>query len=92
MPDEVESAEPAEPSAAVDRTRWLRLALAALPFLGILGGAHFANRTQPFVLGLPFLLAWIVLWVVASSAILALVYVLDPANRKPERQDRAVSR
>ena len=27
-------------------------ALSALPFFGILGGIFFANRTEPFVLGL----------------------------------------
>lgn len=37
----------------------------------------------PYVLGMPFILFWIVLWVVLSSAIMALVYRLDPANRQP---------
>ena len=37
--------------------------LAALPFLGILGGIAFANRVEPFVFGMPFILFWIVLWV-----------------------------
>ena len=53
--------------------------LAALPFLGILGTA-FANRVEPFVLGMPFMLFWLVLWVVLTSIIMAVVYVLDPAN------------
>ena len=30
--------------------------LAALPFLGILVGVAFANRVEPFVLGMPFIL------------------------------------
>jgi hypothetical protein len=30
-------------------------ALASLPFLGILGGIFFANRVEPFVLGMPFI-------------------------------------
>jgi hypothetical protein len=85
--DEAERGSSAADTGAVDRTRWLRLALGGLPFLGILGGAGFANRTEPYVLGLPFLLAWIVLWVVASSVVLAVVYVLDPANRTPHRPD-----
>jgi hypothetical protein len=52
-------------------------ALSALPFLGILVGIFFANRTEPFVLGLPFALFWVTLWVVLTSAIMALVYKLD---------------
>ncbi len=72
---------------APDRTRVLRVALAALPFVGILGGAGLANRAEPFVLGLPFLMAWIVGWVVASSAIMAIVYALDPVNRGPQPGD-----
>jgi hypothetical protein len=52
-------------------------ALSALPFLGILVGIFFANRTEPFVLGLPFALFWITLWVILSSLIMAIVYRLD---------------
>lgn len=56
--------------------------LAALPFVGILGGITFANRVEPFVLGMPFILFWIVLWVVLTSVIMAVVYRSDPANRE----------
>jgi hypothetical protein len=51
--------------------------LSSLPFFGILGGIFFANRTEPFVLGLPFALFWITLWVVLSALIMAIVYRLD---------------
>ena len=60
----------------------LRL-LAALPFIGILLGVPFVNRTEPLILGMPLVLAWIVLWVVLTSAIMAIVYRLDPVNRLP---------
>ena len=56
--------------------------LAALPFLGLLGGIPFVNRVTPFVLGLPFILFWIVLWVVLTSVIIFVIYSLDPINRK----------
>jgi hypothetical protein len=58
-------------------------ALAALPFLGILVGSVFLNRVTPLVLGLPLLLAWLLLWIVLTSAIMAVIYVTDPANRVP---------
>ena len=58
--------------------------LAALPFLGLLGGIPFANRVTPFVLGMPFILFWIVLWVVLTSVIMWVIYALDPINREGE--------
>ncbi len=70
-----------------DRTRPLRVGLACLPFIGILGGASFANRVDPFVLGMPFLMAWIVICVVATSAVMAVIYALDPKNRGQRQQD-----
>lgn len=60
--------------------------LAALPFLGLLGGIILANRVEPFVLGMPFILFWIVTWVVLTSVIMAVVYVLDPANKEDETE------
>ena len=56
-------------------------ALSALPFLGILVGIFFANRTEPYVLGLPFALFWVTLWVVLAAAIMAVVYRLDHRER-----------
>jgi xanthosine utilization system XapX-like protein len=55
--------------------------LAALPFIGMLVGVAFVNRVEPLVLGMPFVLAWIVMWVILSSIIMAIVYKLDPSNR-----------
>ena len=56
--------------------RWL----AVLPFVGILLGTPFVNQVEPLVLGMPFVLAWIVGWVVIGAGITAIVYALDPAN------------
>ena len=56
--------------------------LAALPFIGILLGVPFVNRVEPLVLGMPFVLAWIVLWVILISIIMAIVYRFDPTNRQ----------
>jgi hypothetical protein len=56
--------------------RWL----AIVPAIGLLGGVPFANRVEPYVLGLPFLLFWILLWVLLTSAIMAVVYALDRAS------------
>lgn len=62
----------------------LRHLLGVLPVLGMLGGVWFADRTEPYVLGLPFILFWMLAWVVLTSVILAVIYKLDPANRSGE--------
>jgi hypothetical protein len=59
----------------------LQHGLAGLPFLGILVGIFFANRVEPFVLGLPFALFWVTLWVLLTAAIMALIYRLDHHDR-----------
>jgi hypothetical protein len=58
--------------------------LGAIPFLGILGGIFFVNRVTPYVLGMPFNLFWLVMWIVLISATMAVIYRLDPANREGE--------
>jgi xanthosine utilization system XapX-like protein len=60
--------------------RWL----AILPFIGILVGTAFVNQVEPLVLGMPFVLAWIVGWVVVGAGLTAVVFAFDPANAKPE--------
>jgi hypothetical protein len=42
------------------------------------------DRVTPLVLGLPLLLAWLLLWIVLTSAIMAVIYYFDPANRAPD--------
>jgi len=66
----------------------LRYLIAGVPVAGILGGPFVANRTEPYVLGLPFILFWFVAWVVLTSVAMAAVYRLDPKNR-PEPGDRS---
>ncbi len=60
--------------------------LAALPALGMLIGPFVLNRVEPLVLGMPLLLAWLVGCTVATSAIMGLIYLTDPANREPEEE------
>lgn len=62
--------------------RYLRFSLAVLPFIGMLVLIPWVNRTTPFVLGMPFLLFWVVVWVVLTSACLTVIYWTDPANKK----------
>jgi hypothetical protein len=63
-------------------------ALAGLPFVGILVGMFFANSVEPYVLGLPFAMFWVVMWVVVAAAIMAVVYRLDARDRARDGGDR----
>ena len=60
--------------------RWL----AVVPFLALIVGPFFVNRATPVIFDLPFLLAWIVAWILITSAIMAVIYATDPANRGDE--------
>jgi Protein of unknown function (DUF3311) len=55
--------------------------LALLPFAALLIGPFFLNRVEPIILGLPFLLAWCVAWVLLTSAIMGVIFRFDPTNR-----------
>lgn len=48
--------------------------LAAIPVLALTFGIPFANRVEPRIAGLPFLLAYIVFWIVATPVIMFAVY------------------
>ena len=54
----------------------LSLAVAFVPALALVAGLPFVNRLEPVVLGLPFLLAWILGWVLATPIFLAAAYLL----------------
>ncbi|MGE7687593.1 DUF3311 domain-containing protein [Lysinibacillus sp. NPDC097214] len=58
--------------------------LSLVPFIGILGGIFFSNRVTPYVMGMPFILFWFVLWALLTSCIMAVVYKLDIANKEGE--------
>ncbi|MEV8566999.1 DUF3311 domain-containing protein [Streptomyces sp. NPDC051322] len=61
--------------------------LGAVPFVGMLGGVFIANRSTPYVLGMPFLLFWVALWVVLVSVTLAVIYRLDPHNKEAQHKE-----
>ena len=49
---------------------------ALIPAVALVAGLPFANRLEPVVLGLPFLLFWIVGWVFVTPVFLGVAYVL----------------
>lgn len=59
------------------------LVSALIPAVALVAGLPFVNRIEPVVLGLPFLLFWILGWVLVTPVFLAIAYVL--ADTKAER-------
>jgi hypothetical protein len=49
---------------------------AAVPVVALIAALPFVNRLEPVLLGLPFLLFWILGWVLATPALLALAYFI----------------
>lgn len=56
--------------------------LGIIPSVAVLGAGYFANRAEPYVLGMPFLLFWVCLWAVLTCVLLGTAYLLDPENRE----------
>lgn len=51
--------------------------LSFIPIIGFLVGVPLTNRIEPFVLGLPFSMFWIILCVVLSSVTVWVMYKFD---------------
>jgi hypothetical protein len=56
------------------RTRPLTVLCALIPALALTLGVVLANRLEPRILGLPFVLAWITAWVLLTPAFLWVAY------------------
>jgi hypothetical protein len=76
---------PESPAPAPDRpSTGIRLRLyhwlTAVPTVILLAGIPFVNRVHPMILGLPLLIAWILLWVVVTSGVMGVMLYLDRAH------------
>jgi hypothetical protein len=61
----------------VRRTTPVTIGLALVPVLALTLGIPLANRVEPRIAGLPFLLAYIVLWILLTPAFLLAIYRRD---------------
>jgi hypothetical protein len=55
-------------------TRPLAVLCAVIPVLALTAGVVLANHLEPRILGLPFVLAWIVAWVLLTPAFMWIAY------------------
>ena len=64
---------------------------AAIPIAAFLIGPFFLNRTVPFILGMPLLLGFIAVSVVATSLVMAGIYCLDSRSTAEADDERTGS-
>ncbi|MED0669696.1 DUF3311 domain-containing protein [Aneurinibacillus aneurinilyticus] len=62
----------------------MRKMIYLISVLPAFGSLVIFNRVEPYVLGLPFVLFWSILWLFLTSMFLLIVNVLDPANKGGE--------
>jgi hypothetical protein len=62
----------------------IALILGAIPFIMMVFALPLVNRIEPIILGLPFLLFWLLAWVVMTPFILMAAYVLEKKFNAPE--------
>lgn len=63
--------------------RWHRL-LALVPAGALVGAPWIADRLEPTIAGMPFLLGWIVVWVLLASATMGVIGWLDARMERPQ--------
>ncbi len=65
----------------------IALILGAIPFITMVFALPLVNRIEPIILGLPFLLFWLLAWVVMTPFILFCAYLAEKKYNKPEEGD-----
>ncbi|WMX53877.1 DUF3311 domain-containing protein [Peribacillus sp. R9-11] len=56
----------------------------AISVVPALGSLVVINRIEPYVLGMPFVLFWAILWVCLTSLFLIIANKLDPSTKEEE--------
>jgi len=71
--------------AGMQKGTRIALILGAIPFITMVFALPLVNRIEPVILGLPFLLFWLLAWVVLTPFILIVAYVLEKKYNPPEK-------
>jgi hypothetical protein len=59
---------------------WRTLAVVTVPFLGMCFSVPLWDRVHPVVLGMPFNLFWLVLWIPLTSVCIAVAHRIESAR------------
>ena len=63
------------------------LILGSVPFIMLVFALPLVNRIKPMILGFPFILFWILVWVILTPLILLCAYLLEKKFNRPEEGD-----
>lgn len=66
----------------------LALLMGAIPFIMLVFALPLVNRIYPLILGLPFILVWILSWVILTPLILFIAYTLEKRYNIPEEGEK----
>ena len=64
------------------------LLFGAVPFVTLVLALPFVNRIEPVILGFPFVLFWIVLWVLLTPLFLFLAYRAEKKFNPPDESEK----
>jgi hypothetical protein len=70
------------------RIRW-SVVLGSVPFLTLVLALPFVNRLRPMILGLPFVLFWILIWIVLTPVLLFAADRWESRRKKPGNGGRS---
>jgi 4-amino-4-deoxy-L-arabinose transferase-like glycosyltransferase len=72
----------------VKRPSSAALLLALIPFIAMCFSVPFWDRIHPLLLGLPFNMLWLIVWIVLSSLCMWFAYRIETARDAPAGRDR----
>ena len=67
---------------------WRSLVVVMVPFVGMCFSVPLWDRVHPLVLGMPFNLFWLVMWIPLTSGSLAVAYRIESARKAGQRGPR----
>ena len=56
--------------------------LSFIAYFGMPLGVPFIKSAEPYVLGLPFLLFWMVLWIFLGTGLMIIVHRINPSAKE----------
>lgn len=65
----------------------IALILGAIPFVTLVFALPLVNRVQPVIFGFPFVLFWILVWVLLTPFILFIAYLVEKKFNPPSKGD-----
>ena len=60
----------------------MRILLLAIMFIGNLVAIPFVNSIHPVVIGMPFLLFWVLIWMIITPLLTWWIYAMDQNKAK----------